>query len=450
MATNKATRRAPQTGSVFRPGGTRSKRPYRIAWTDHTGRRQVENTHVNDQAVARRMLDARVSRARMLQDGIVDADADRRDVQGKRPLAEHVAEYLDHCKQSGHAKRGISQKQTHLVGLIEQQSLHLLADLTPEVLMRHLNDRLAERDDSARTWNFIRQNVVAFANWCVKQGRLLKNPLSVVSKKDEQADRRKVRRPLTSDELNSLFGVARDRGRLAWYACAYYAGLRKGDLQRLLWSDVNFDVMTLTIRGGKGKRVDELPMHSELATILQDRLTDTLAVGSAKVFRTAVTDATRQRDYERAGIPQTDEDGRTADLHALRTTLGTDLARNGVAPQIAQKIMRHSNYQTTLNHYTVLGLTDTAAAISTLPVATPHPVAKTGTEGVAPVRARGALSGAFQCNSAQTNTAVSSVDRTAQTGTACNVAQRDATEDSEAGEGDRTLDIQLGKLTLYH
>ncbi len=113
-------------------------------------------------------------------------------------------------------------------------------------------------------------------------------------------------------------------------------------------------------------------------------------------------------------------------------------------------MMRHSDYRTTLKHYTVLGLTDTAAAISTLPVATPQPVAKTGTEGVAPVRARGALSGAFQCNSAQTNTAVSSVDRTAQTGTACNVAQRDATEDSEAGEGDRTLDIQLGKLTLYH
>ncbi len=31
--------------------------------------------------------------------------------------------------------------------------------------------------------------------------------------------------------------------------------------------------------------------------------------------------------------------------------------------------------------------------------------------------------------------------------TACNVAQRDATEDSEAGEGIRTLNIQLGRLT---
>ena len=53
-------------------------------------------------------------------------------------------------------------------------------------------------------------------------------------------------------------------------------------------------------------------------------------------------------------------DGWVIDLHALRTTLGTQLARAGVAPQIAQRIMRHADYRTTLKHYTVLGLADTA------------------------------------------------------------------------------------------
>ncbi len=53
--------------------------------------------------------------------------------------------------------------------------------------------------------------------------------------------------------------------------------------------------------------------------------------------------------------------------HALRTTLGTQLARAGVAPQVAQKIMRHSDYTTTLRHYTVLGLHDTSAAVAKLP-----------------------------------------------------------------------------------
>ncbi len=450
MATKKATRRAPGTGSVYRPGGKGSKRPYRITWYDEKGERKTLNTHVNEQAVARRMLDDRVSRVQMLKDGIVDADAERMESQAKRPLVSHVSEYLEYCEHQRNAKRNISQKRSHLVELIEHQSLLLLADLTPEALQRHLVQRQDARGSSARTWNHVRQNVLAFANWCVKHGRLAKNPLSVVPKLDEQADRRKVRRPLTGDELRRLFDVARPVGRLAWYACAYYAGLRKGDLQRLQWSDVDFDAMTLTISGGKAKRVDVLSMHATLATILMEQLEQTPAIGSAKVFRTAVTDATRRRDFERAGIPHTNEDGHIADLHALRTTLGTDLARNSVAPQIAQKIMRHANYQTTLQHYTVLGLTDTAGALAQLPDVALQSAAMTGTDGVAPVRARGALSGAIVCNSVQDQVAFScSLDST-QLGTPCDVVQSSTTQCAKAGEGTRTPNIQLGRLTLYH
>jgi hypothetical protein len=85
------------------------------------------------------------------------------------------------------------------------------------------------------------------------------------------------------------------------------------------------------------------------------------------VFPEAVTNLTRKLDFERAGIAPLDDQGRVADLHGLRATLGTRLARAGVAPQIAQRIMRHADYRTTLQHYTVLSLADTAAAVRRLP-----------------------------------------------------------------------------------
>ena len=113
------------------------------------------------------------------------------------------------------------------------------------------------------------------------------------------------------------------------------------------------------------------------------------------MFPQTVTDLTRLKDFLRAGLarevfvtdaagepvmvgkgrrrrPRTkivaeDQEGRVIDLHAMRTTLGTNLARAGVAPQIAQRIMRHDDYRTTLKHYTVLGLTDTSKAIAGLP-----------------------------------------------------------------------------------
>ena len=247
---------------------------------------------------------------------------------------------------------------------------------------------------------------------------------------------------------------ASSSGRLPWYACAYYLGLRKGELLALRWSDVNIEGMTMTVRNSKAKRTEVIALHPALVPILRGVQPATRCIGDAKVFPHVVTDATRRRDFERAGIPQTDEDGRSADLHALRTTLGTDLALHGVAPQLAQKIMRHSNYQTTLKHYTVLGLTDTATALAVLPKPIPRAAvqtaAMTGTDSVAPVRARGALSGAFRCNPAQTNNASASANDAAQTVTGCSVVQGGAPEGTKAGEGDRTLDIQLGKLTLYH
>ncbi len=90
------------------------------------------------------------------------------------------------------------------------------------------------------------------------------------------------------------------------------------------------------------------------------------------------------------GVDTADDEGRVIDLHALRTTLGTKLARAGVAPQIAQRLMRHSDYKTTLRHYTVLGLTDTAGAIQSIPLieaaAQVNQQQATGTDDMTPRR----------------------------------------------------------------
>ena len=61
---------------------------------------------------------------------------------------------------------------------------------------------------------------------------------------------------------------------------------------------------------------------------------------------TLPTNRTRRADFERAGIELIDEQGRYADLHALRTTLATLLTKEGVAPQLAREIMRHRDYNT--------------------------------------------------------------------------------------------------------
>ena len=260
------------------------------------------------------------------------------------------------------------------------------------------------------TANHLRESAMAFAEWCDKAGRLASNPLKVIPRLDQQRDRRRTRRALTDEELGRLLVVAGDRGRKTWYMAAALAGLRKGDLQHLRWWDLDFDQNTITIQEGKAKRSDVIPMHRQLAEELMCLRDEVMATPTAKVFPQTVTDATRRKDFLRAGLareevvknragepimigkgrwrrPKTrivtdDEEGRIIDLHALRTTLGTNLARAGVQPQHAQRIMRHADYRTTIKHYTVLGLTDTRAALARLPgVSTPGTAAATGTDG---------------------------------------------------------------------
>jgi integrase len=72
-------------------------------------------------------------------------------------------------------------------------------------------------------------------------------------------------------------------------------------------------------------------------------------------------------DLAAAGIPKRDAQDRTVDVHCLRHTFATLLARNGVSPSIAQKLMRHSDIRLTMNTYTHLDLADTAGAVASLP-----------------------------------------------------------------------------------
>ncbi len=155
--------------------------------------------------------------------------------------------------------------------------------------------------------------------------------------------------------------------------------------------------------------------HPQLAEALRSHQRAFPGLPTARVFRQAVTNRTRVLDFLRAGIARrvdvldaqgnripigkrtknqkyksridcTDAEGRIADLHCLRTTLGTNLARAGVTPQVAQKIMRHSDYRTTLKSYTVLSLHDSAGAMNKIPTINapkPEEAKATGTDGLA-------------------------------------------------------------------
>ncbi len=348
--------------SIFKRG---RRGAWIIQWFDHRGRRRERSSRTTDRRAAERIAAKLEEEAALAREGVIDPRLQRVAEADRIPLRKHVDAYIAFCQDAGQAAFTVSEKKRHLEWMLEVTGWPRLSALNAEGF-QHALALLRDRGRSARTLNFKREVALAFARWCLKTGRLASNPLSLVKRADEERDRRHFRRALKDEELARLLNVAEARGRKLWYMLAVYAGLRRREIAELLWGDVDLDGGTISISRGKAKRLDVIPLHPDLVEELA-RVRPALALPKARVFETAVTNQTRRRDFERAGISPADESGAVADLHALRTTLGTRLARAGVAPQITQRLMRHSDYRLTQKHYTRLTLQDDAGAIAMLP-----------------------------------------------------------------------------------
>ncbi len=408
--------------SVFRRRGDSA---YTIAWMDAQGRRREKSSGTPDKKAAT-MIAGRIDSSVVLRrEGIIDARQDRLAAHVGRPLLEHVRSYVQHCLDAEQARVTVAEKLRHISWLMCERDWRALlpegkrkdwapnastkpkdpakakkakvppsrrvngpgwkylTDMTPESLERALA-LLRENGLGARACNYRREAAVAFAEWCVKSNRLESNVLRTVRKLDAARDQRRVRRALTDEELARLFEAAEKRGRKLWYQLASLAGLRRSEIASLTWADVDLTAGSLTIVRGKAKRTDVLPLHPDLRTELE-RARPALSLPTARVFPAEMSNETRRRDFKRAKIAEVDEDGAYADLHALRTTFGTNLGRAGVAPQIAARLMRHTDYRLTLRHYVRLTLDDSAAALSKLAPIVTRPTEdeqarKTGTD----------------------------------------------------------------------
>ena len=392
----------------------RKRGPWIIEYRDHKGKKIRVSTYTTDTRDAereqKRIEGEQLEIKRGLRSGrITRAQLEAADAN-KKPLSAHLDDYEAFCRFE-QDPRWIPQKIKFLNGYFEHCRATRIADLSAVNLTKFL-DSLSKSGLSAATVNKHRNAAVAFLNWCVQDQRLESNPLSFAKKLDENRDRRRVRRPLTDDELARLLRVAEEHGRRLWYQLAAQAGLRRGDLSRLKWSDVDLEQQAITIRDGKARRVDVIPIHPQLLDELKRARSELTTLPPGTVFKTSVAAKTQQKDFARAGLGYfevvedkdgnplyrkyggcrrlvtryvaEDEDGRVVDLHAMRMTLATNLARAGVTPQAAQKILRHSDYRTTQKHYEALGLHDAASAMARVPgIQTGRDAAaRTGTDGV--------------------------------------------------------------------
>ncbi len=397
---------------------------YRTA--DHIVRERSTGCRTQDGAM--RVLAEFEARQEKIRSGVLSAHECAIADHSRKPISEHIEAYLEHLRANGCTERHIKERRAQLGRIVTECGFARVRDLAAGAFEKWLV-LSAGAGMGARNRNVHRSALVAFSTWLVMTRRLTSNPFESIPAANERADRRRVRRAMSIDELERLIEAAKARplrealhgnrgegpatlkdttaARLmalgATRALAYkvmaLTGLRFGELRSIHVSQVHLDhepaFIELRAADEKARRGARIPLPCELAAELavyidrtrRSRNTGHPTRSNVLKFGPVHDDPllfdlpkkmTRvfDRDLIAAGLATMDKDGhtvkkdargRTLDIHALRHTFGTLLAKAGVPLQLVQSAMRHSTPALTMRHYVHLDLGDLAGAVSNLP-----------------------------------------------------------------------------------
>ena len=126
----------------------------------------------------------------------------------------------------------------------------------------------------------------------IRLDRMISNPLTGVGRAATRGTRTRIRRAFGAEELARLFKVSAERKPL--YVTAVHTGLRRGELAKLLWSDVYLDASLphLRVRASttKNGREARLRLHADVLEVLGELRT---AEPAAPTLTNSITDFRR-------------------------------------------------------------------------------------------------------------------------------------------------------------
>ena len=344
--------------------------------------------------------------AAKIRAGLIDPKAERLAEAGRRPIMEHLEEYVANLKAKGDEPKHVQLTRTYAARILESARIQRIADLAPSVVLDALA-RLTGQGLSARTVNAHTTAVKGFARWLWRNGRSVDHPLAILGRLNEEADRRLVRRDLSEAELrrllDSTYSADPWRGmsgfdRAIFYTIGALTGLRRSEMASLTPQSFRLDdgVPMVVVEAGhtKNGKLAEQPITAGFAESLRPWLAS--KAPGRSVFETLPekTGLMLKTDLERCGIAPVDSVGRVVDTHSLRHGFITTLAKAGVSVKTLQTLARHSDPKLTLNIYAHLTRFDTAPALNALPDLSrpnspPEAPKSLGTEpGVTPISER--------------------------------------------------------------
>jgi integrase len=284
----------------------------------------------------------------------------------QKPLKELLDAFLADAEARGRSANTLAKYRnglTRLFGLCGWNTVH-------EVSAASFCDWRSKCELSPKSKNDYLLNTSTFLNWLQRQGMSRENPLKCVGRVDTSLTPQ-FRRALSPQEAQRLLAAA-PSFRAVVYLVLLETGLRRSELQQLVWADFELDTPSPFVRVRasitKTKKEATLPLRAEVVKAIRS-IAPRNVTQFEPIFRNKVPRVlTLKKDLVSAGIPFQDNSGRRIDLHALRETFCTNLSVAGVYPRVAMELMRHRDIRQTMKTYTDTAHLPLAAAVAGLPI----------------------------------------------------------------------------------
>jgi integrase len=272
-------------------------------------------------------------------------------------LEEFVTkEYLPHC-QATHTSETYHSDKSLAALLLRQFGKMLLRGITAGDVQRYLdrcvlevvgkNEEGEEIRRRPATINRRRMFLSGVFSEAIRRGYLDRNPARGIPNLPEHNDRL---RWLTKNEEERILGYSPDYLKPILLT-ALKTGMRKGELLRLKWADLDFDQRILRVAHTKNHKVRYIPMNRSLVELLGAISPFVGPRGQSPYVFTNAETGGRYKDLSRV----TEKICRKAGLddvtfHTLRHTFASRQAQAGIPLNTIRELLGHGDMKVTMRY----------------------------------------------------------------------------------------------------
>ena len=350
-------------------------------YTDETGKVQRVSTKTTNRNVAEKILARYEAEVDRIKSGVVTREELDKALIRHVTLNEALDKFRTKMIAGGCTPSHITLTLRRIFQFCNETGIDSLAKLRREIVEGWMAKEIQRKKRSARTINHYLTVIKSFVQYLMDTELLPSNLLKSIRKLNPELDRRKVRRAMTAEEVERLLQATATRKyrkrekapeQVLIYKLLLGTGLRSTELSLLTPNQINFERNRLTIEAAKtkNKKADVLPLRADLVQSVKEWVEAHGIQSHERIFRFNKNSIRRSfyGDLKAAGIERVGSDGRSIDVHSLRKTFGTMLARAGVPLTTTQRLMRHSTPILTAKLYIDVDPIDMTQALEKLPV----------------------------------------------------------------------------------